>query len=151
MIISSINKVKLLECVNSKKELWKVRWNEHKVGNLFKYEERGFNYKPSFSEIKELINKYYNTLTELKITKEFVWNGNKIDLSKENQMNYSAFANQIDTLELPLKIKLLDNTYLEFSDTNSYKDFYSNILKHINKCLQEGWALKDNVNWDEYK
>ena len=151
MKIYSTHEVKLLECVGPNE--WRVRWDKQKLENMYSYEERGFNYKPSFEEIQELIISYYNSKTENKIINDLVWDKKEIYLSKENQMNYQMYYNSLISgdLNFPLRIKLKNNSYIEFNSITIYRDFYASILRHINKCLQEGWSLKDNINWEEYE
>lgn len=151
--VTSTNKLSLLECIDTKRNKWRVRWDEQKLLDTYIYEERGFNYKPSLQEIQELIYEYYNKQTENKIINGFTWNGKDFYLSKENQMNYQMYHNVIlsGSMRFPLRVKLKDNTYFEFNTNSLYEDFYANILRHINKCLQEGWSLKDNINWKEYE
>lgn len=151
--ISSANKLKLLECVDTKRNLWRVRWNEQKLFDTYSYEEQEFKYKPALQEIQDLIYDYYNKMTEDKIVNDFEWNNKDFYLSKENQINYQMYHNAIlsGSMRFPLRVKLKDSTYMEFNTNGLYEDFYTNILRHINKCLQEGWNLKDNINWEEYE
>lgn len=151
--ISSVNKLKLLECVDTKRNLWRVRWDEQKLFDTYNYEEQEFKYKPALHEIQDLIYDYYNKKTEDKIINSFEWNNKDFYLSKENQINYQMYHNAIlsGSMRFPLRVKLKDNTYMEFNTNGLYEDFYTNILRHINKCLQEGWDLKDNINWEEYE
>jgi hypothetical protein len=151
--VNSSIKLSLLECIDSKRDKWKVRWDEQKLYDMYTYEEQGFDHKPSLQEIQDLIYSYYNKQTENKIINDFEWNNKEFYLSKENQINYQMYHNAIlsGSMRFPLRVKLKDNSYMEFNTNGLYEDFYSNILRHINKCLQEGWNLKDNINWKEYE
>jgi hypothetical protein len=40
-------KTKHLECIDSKRNVWKVRWDFTETENGFSFEEKSFNRKPS--------------------------------------------------------------------------------------------------------
>ena len=51
---------KLIECIDSVRNVWIVRWNVENVDNVYYHEAKRFNYKPSLQEIKDLIYNWYN-------------------------------------------------------------------------------------------
>jgi hypothetical protein len=120
-------------------------WQEHK-----------FNHVPSLDEIKEIILGYYNQITDEKILTGLKWKNMEIWLSTENQFNYKSaydLAVQTNGSILPLKFKFndTDNTiYYTFTDMEDFADFYLTAIRHIQKCLEDGWDKKDSINWEDF-
>lgn len=115
-----------------------------------------FDSKPSLVEIKEAFEEMFNKSTENMITNNFVYDGNNISLTKENQMNYKAaydLAMQTNGANLPYKIKASKNgvrNYIIFENTVEFTQFYVAMNKFINKCLEDGWAAKDAIDYSVY-
>lgn len=117
-----------------------------------------FNSKPSVKEIRETIEEYVNSNVSNKIINGFVYDGKKINLSKENQMNYKAaydLAVQTNGANLPYKIKtssLNGSTaqYIVFNTLEEISTFYLGMNEHINKCLEKGWETKDSIDYSIY-
>jgi hypothetical protein len=113
--------------------------------------------KPSLEQIKTFILSAINKRTDEKILSGFVWNGNQVWLSRENQFNYKAsydLAVQNNGANLPTVFKFgdIDNpTYYKFDNIEDLEDFYLKATKFINEQLAIGWAKKDSINWEEYK
>lgn len=128
-----------------------------KETNLGIWEEFCFNHKPSESEIKDIIISYYNTKVEENILGGYQWNGYHIWLSSENQFNYKAaydLAVQTNGATLPLKFKFGETTspeYHVFEDLNELQEFYMGAIAHIQTVLNEGWAVKDSIDWKLYE
>lgn len=113
---------------------------------------------PTFKRVKEVIEKDINDQTDEKILNGLVWNDMPVYLSKENQFNFkSAFDRAVQTngANLPVKFKLGEQdgepVYHTFTELSELTDFYDAASLHILTCLNEGWARKDGIDWDEYK
>lgn len=141
-----------LECVNQIKNKWRVRWDYvPEEDNLVNYMETEFDHKPTQEEIKTLISKYYNKLTDEKILSGFVWNDTPVWLSAENQFNFKAaydLAVQTSGETLPVTFKLgtdEEPVYHEFKTLDELQDFYMKAIQFIQECLKEGWEKKDKI------
>jgi hypothetical protein len=151
--------VKVLECANPVKGLWRMRWDIIVAddSNSATYMEEQFDHKPTKAEVKALIHQYYNDKTEESITSGLTFEGSVVWLSTENQANYKAaydLAVQTQGESLPYKVKLGgdDNpVYREFSTLQEFKAFYTSIVKHIQRCVEEGWMKKDSFDIGKYE
>lgn len=121
------------------------------------WQEYTFNYIPNLNEIKKVILDYYNSIIQEKIISGMVWKNMKVWLSYENQLNYKTIydlALQTSSSNLPIKIKFGSHEtpeYYEFNDIEELKNFYMSCVAHIQKTLNDGWILKDSINWNYYK
>jgi hypothetical protein len=117
------------------------------------WQEYTFNHIPSIDEIKNVINSYYNTLTNQKILNGFIWNGMNVWLSTENQLNYKTaydLSLQTNGSTLPLTFKFEKNNeicYYEFKNIADFSDFYVSMTNYIQKTLKEGWIKKDSIDY----
>lgn len=153
-----------VECINRKLNKWRVRWdykpyiNEDGEESGITFVEEEFLHKPTLQEMKELIFKYYNDDTDQRILSGFVWEDKHVWLSTENQFNFKAaydLALQSEGHSLPVKFKLGEDdegnpVYHVFSDIADFTDFYTKAIEYINQCINNGWAEKDSVDWNEY-
>jgi len=115
-----------------------------------------FDHKPTKEELKNVIEEHINSMTDEKILTGYVWNGKPVWLSKESQFNFKAaydLAVQKDGANLPVKFKLGEDenhkpVYHTFKSFSSLDDFYTSAITFINQTLNEGWAEKDNVDYN---
>ena len=154
MRISGGNRLtKHLECVDSARNIWKLRW-DFSEGS---FEEVTLSYKPSLDEIKNIIYNHIDKETQDTIVNKFIWNNTKIYLDQHNQLNYKVaydLAVQSAGVSLPVKFKFgsVDNPiYHKFTTLSELTDFYTSMVKHIQNTLQVGWEKKDNINWADYE
>lgn len=113
----------------------------------------------TLDDIKEAIFADINAQTDEKILSGFVWNGKPVWLSSENQFNFKAaydLAVQTQGQNLPLKFKLGENednepVYHTFNTVEELNDFYLSAIAFIQRCLNEGWELKDSIDFSVYK
>jgi len=113
----------------------------------------------TLDDIKEAILSDINAQTDEKILTGFVWEEKPVWLSSENQFNFKAaydLAVQTKGKSLPVKFKMGENAdgepvYHTFETIEEFTDFYTKAITYINKCLNEGWEMKDNINWNDYK
>lgn len=157
MRVSSSNKyTKHIECVDAKRNVWKVRWDFKENDGIYSYEEQTFNRKPSLNEIKDLIFGWYNQQIDKAILNGFTWKNMSVWLSSENQFNYKAaydLAVQTSGLSLPVKFKFgtpENPEYYTFTSLADFSDFYVQAMSYINATLDKGWQEKDNINWNKY-
>lgn len=114
------------------------------------------DFVPTPDEVENLVFEYINSNTRNQIVNNFIWNGYSVNLSDENQRNYKAafdLAMQTDGESLPVKFKFAKDgktEYYVFTLVDELKDFYLKANKHINTCLERGWAIKDNFVKSDY-
>lgn len=121
--------------------------------NMRKY----YDHEPTEAELKADINALINASTDSAILDGFTWNGKRVWLSTENQMNFKAaydLAVQTNGATLPVKFKLGENSegapvYHTFTALTAFTDFYTKAVAHVNSCLNEGWQEKDSVDYDQ--
>lgn len=147
-----------LECIDSRRNIWKIRWDFKKEEDgSFSFEEKTLNYKPSLEKMQDLIYDWYNKQTDKAILEGFTWKDMSIWLSSENQFNYKAafdLAIQTQGASLPIKFKFgttKNPIYYTFEDINDLTDFYMSAMTYINNTLDQGWQQKDNIDWNKYK
>ncbi|WP_368126872.1 DUF4376 domain-containing protein, partial [Bacteroides caccae] len=110
----------------------------------------------ALAEIKAVINEWYNRKITDTIESGYIWNGLKVWLSMENQMNYKTaydLALQTGGENLPVTFKLgeEDNpTFYEFASMQQLQEFYTGAVKHIQETQKEGWELKKAIDWSVY-
>lgn len=146
-----------IECVNPRKNKWKVRWNitEKEDGSSDWYEQ-DYDHKPTLEEIRDTIVKFHNGQVDAKILSGFSWKDMPVWLSSENQFNYKAsfdLAVQTNGQNLPVRFKFgtdKDPKYYDFKTVDELSDFYTSAIKFINDTLQEGWAEKDSIDFSVY-
>lgn len=110
----------------------------------------------NLAKIKSVILNYYNETVKNKILGGFVWKGYNVWLSTENQKNYSDWytCSKDSNRILPLTAKFSKNgntIYYEFNSHSEIADLYENMIKHINKVVNENRKQKDNIDWNEYE
>lgn len=115
-----------------------------------------FDHHPTADELKEVITQHIDAQTDGKILSGFVWNGQRVWLSAENQFNFKAaydVAVQTDGATLPVKFKLGEDAdglpmYHTFNSMNAFTDFYTGAISFIQQTLAAGWEEKDAArNW----
>lgn len=115
------------------------------------------NYKPTLDTIKNIILTWHNNQIDKKILSGFVWKDMQVWLSSENQFNYKAsydLAIQTNGANLPIKFKFgttEEPIYYTFESVDDLAEFYISAMNFINTTLNEGWAKKDAINWEDYK
>lgn len=104
----------------------------------------------NFSDLDKYIRQELSTINEINILRRFSWNGYKVWLSKENQQNYASWlsAAKLNNNVLPFKAKFnigIDNKaiYYEFNSVEELEDFYCQMIKHINDCVNQ---YRENID-----
>lgn len=121
--------------------------------NMRKY----YDHEPTKDELKKDIDGLINASTDSAILDGFKWNGKRVWLSTENQMNFKAaydLAVQTNGATLPVKFKLGEDSegapvYHTFTALSAFSDFYTKAVSHVVGCLAEGWQKKDGVDYDQ--
>lgn len=121
--------------------------------NMRKY----YDHEPTKAELKKDIDGLINASTDSAILDGFKWNGKRVWLSTENQMNFKAaydLAVQTNGATLPVKFKLGEDSegapvYHTFTALSAFSDFYTKAVSHVVGCLNEGWQEKDGVDYDQ--
>lgn len=150
---------KYIECISPKRNRWRIRWDFSKKNDsedVYTFCEEDFDHKPSVEEIRNVIVGYYNQQIDYRIIQGFVWNGSPVWLSSENQFNYKAaydLAVQLNGSNLPVVFKFGTDEnpdYIEFTTVDDLAAFYKAAVSFVNTTLQEGWKVKDNVDYGNY-
>lgn len=146
-----------IECVNPRKDRWRVRWDIQETDGAATYEEAEFDRRPTLDEIREIIVAWYNARTDEAIRSGFRWEETPVWLSAENQFNYKAafdLAVQTDGGNLPVVFKLGTDekpVYREFTTVDELKSFYTAAMTHIQQTLADGWKAKDGFDFGRYR
>jgi hypothetical protein len=147
---------KYIECLNPFKHTWVIRWNKREETNkdledreetVIKWEEETFDHKPELSEIKTVIENYFNTEVQEKILSGFAWKDKTVWLTQENQINYKSLYDlqgEVNT------IKVGEDEYITFNTFEEYKEFYLAAIKFIKDTLAECWEKKDSFDYTPY-
>ena len=147
--------ISLLECVNPRKNKWRVRWDiqpKEDNGNIVTYMEEEFDHRPTDEEIKSLVIGWHNEQIDNAILM-----GIQVWLSQENQFNYKAaydLAVQTGGKTLPVVFKFGTDeapVYKQFATLNELTDFYSKAMSYIQNTLAKGWRMKDSIDFRKYK
>lgn len=146
----------LVECINPITDKWMVLWNEQNEGDSVSYQAEIFTHKPTITEIKDTILDWYNRKIDQEILTGFVWRGNSVWLSMENQFNYKAaydLAVQTEGRLLPtFKFGTTENSvYHTFKTLEELEDFYTSAMSYVTETLSKGWEDKDSIDWSVYE
>ena len=79
--------VALIECTSPVRNKWRMRGDVQEKGDgSAAYMEEEFDHKPSEDEIRNLILSWYNARIDERIISGFIYEGDPIWLSSENQL-----------------------------------------------------------------
>jgi hypothetical protein len=156
--IGKLSKFKTINYVNNK---YVVSWGLEKANNdpeddTYKWKYFILDHKPSIPEIQEIINNNINEQVRKSIENNFYWNGMKIKLSIENQIDYKLLFDTtvlLNGTNLPEKVKFKangENIYYEIDSLDEFKDLIINMNNHIRNCVKIGYNLKESINYEEY-
>ena len=82
-----------------------------------------------------------NRETDERILNDFVWNGNEIYLSMENQFNFKNLYDLRERKEYPVTIKTKTG-FTTLNDVREVEEFYLEGVRFVEGCLKEGWERK---------
>jgi len=118
--------------------------------------EHGYNYrhkfdhKPTPDEIKEQVLAAIDMHASERITRGLTYNGYKVNLTIENQTNYTMFKSMG---RYPVLIKVEDaegNDVVLSLTKEEFSSFITSMQNHIKECLQESWNEKANLDLSVY-
>lgn len=136
------------------RRLWELIYGYDTDGATgWTYRER-FTRKPSLDEIKDTIIKQVNANTQEKIVNGYSWKGNRVYLSTENQLNFSAIERNTSML-YPMSLKINEQEdgtaiYYTFESAEEFSQFYKDYSLYIFVTLKQGWEEKDNIDWSVF-
>ncbi len=149
--------VALIECTSLVRNKWRIRWDVQKEeSGSVSYMEEEFDHKPSEDEIRNLILSWYNARIDERIISGFIYEGDPVWLSSENQFNYKAafdLATMTDGATLPVTFKFGTNeapVYRKFETLDKLTDFYTKAMAYVQETLAEGWKIKDSIEYGRY-
>ena len=133
---------------------WGLKDNGNSTGEWYYFIE---DKKPSRYQIEQKIKEYVNDLIKDSIQNKFRWNGMKIDLAIEDQLDLSLLFNITllqDGENLPETIKVKQNgetIYYQIETLDEFKDLIVAMNKHIRNCLKQSHELKDSIDYSLYE
>ena len=105
-----------------------------------------FNHKPSQAEIKEKVLEAIEMHAKDSITNGMTYEGYKINLTIENQLNYAMFKS-MGRYPVVIKVENSEGNEVTISLTkDEYASFYSSVQNHIKDCLQDCWQEKTSLD-----
>ena len=112
---------------------------------------------PTRETLRSDIEALVNDITDERILAGLRWRGLPVWLSTENQFNFKAaydLAFQTNGANLPARYKLGEDdngnpVYYDFEDLATFQEFYLGCVGWIQRCIAEGWAEKDGVDYEE--
>lgn len=153
-ITDRIEKYKAIQCINNKYIInWGLINNNDSYGTWY---YKVYKNKPSLVTIKNDIEEFINKNTSNKIINNFKWNGMKINLSKENQLNYKLLFDVTilqNGTNLPEKVKFEVNhktIYYSFESIEELKSFIIGMNNHIRLNLINGWEEKQSIDYSQF-
>jgi len=109
-----------------------------------------FDHRPSLEEVRGQVLAAIDMDTKERITSGLTYDGYKINLSLENQLNYSMFKN-MGRYPVVIKVEDASGSDVTISMTkDNYAAFYSSVQNHIKDCLQSCWAEKTSLDLSCY-
>lgn len=118
--------------------------------------EHGYNYrhkfdhKPSLEEVKEQVLTAIDMETRERITSGMTYDGYRVNLTVENQLNYAMFK-VMGRYPVIIKVGDADGGDVTISLTKEqYAAFYSSVQNHIKDCLQSCWEEKTSLDLSCY-
>ena len=142
---------------------------QQESGENYEWHEVSFYKKQknslSLQDVKDAVIGDINARTDEKILTGFVWNpaagGDPVPvwLSTENQFNFKSaydLAVQKQGATLPVTFKMGERedgtpVYHTFETMEDADDFYLQAVAYVNRCLADGWAEKDGIDWTPYE
>ena len=151
----------LVECINPYIKKYRIRWDikpiEGEEDKVSYYETDVIvKYKLRLFDIKNAILDAINKDVDNRIISEFIWKDMPVWLSTENQFNYKAaydlaIISQGKSLPVLFKFGTTDNPiYYTFETIEDISDFYLSAMAYISKTLEDGWKMKDSIDWSAY-
>ena len=118
--------------------------------------EHGYNYRhkfdhrPTLDEVKEQVLAAIDMETKDRIINGLTYDGYRVNLSVENQLNYAMFKS-MGKYPVIIKVGAADGSDVTLSLTKeNYTAFYASVQSHIKECLQSCWKEKTSLDLSCY-
>ena len=139
----------LIECLNPRKDIWRIRLDITATENGATWIEHDFDHRPTAEEIHALWVDLVNEEVQQRILTGFIYDGNPVWLSTENQQNFRSAPT------MPVRLKLGEDAngnpvYRTFTSQSSLTAFHKAVADHIATCLNDGWSRKDSFDVQPY-
>lgn len=136
-----------LLCLNGKHYVLFYGFFTDEIGNYRL--RKDYLYKPSIEEIRKDIGNLIDEQTSNKILSGFTYEGDSVWLSLENQLNFRS------AVCFPCRFKIGETegvpTYRTFLSSDELLAFNNAITEYIHSCLEDGWKIKDSVDYNIYE
>lgn len=126
-------------------------------GENSNYEYRHtFNHKPTWEEVKAELVEAINEQTREVIINGFEWNGQKIWLSEQVQLNLASIERaNFPAGQYPIGIKVNEDAegdaiYMSFGSAEEFAEFHRRASEHIVAALDMGWKEKKSLDKATY-
>lgn len=118
-------------------------------GNTYEY-RHSFNHRPTWDEVKAVLVDAINEHTREQILNGFVWCGNRVWLSDENQRNFMMIE-KLTNESYPLNVKINEDddgepVYYTFVSEEEFSAFSKLASQHIIDIWTAGWREKDALD-----
>lgn len=139
------------------RQKWELIYGYGTDGTMSWNWRQRYTRKPTMEEIRSTVTEQINRNVDEKILCSMTYDGKQVWLSTENQLNYKAahdLAVQTDGKTLPVTFKFgteENPQYHTFETVDELENFHVAIVKHIQTALADGWAEKDNMDWNKFK
>lgn len=139
------------------RQKWELIYGYGTDGTMSWNWRQRYTRKPTMEEIRSTVTEQINRNVDEKILCGMTYEGKQVWLSTENQLNYKAahdLAVQTDGKTLPVTFKFgteENPQYHTFETVEELESFHVAMVKHIQTALAEGWAEKDNMDWNKFK
>lgn len=109
-----------------------------------------FDHKPTWEEVKAVLVEAINEHTKEVILNGFVWSGERVWLSDENQRNF-IMIEKLTSENYPLNVKINEDAdgepiYYTFVSDEEFAAFSKLASQHVIDTWMAGWNEKDELN-----
>lgn len=142
-----------IECINPRRDRWAVRWDLHQEqdGAWFA-SEVVVDHRPTVDEIRSIISRHIDAITQDEIINGFSWKGKPVRLTDDAQRNFLFAVYSLDRtgeIDRAQFVGLLEaQTDAEAAD--ELGDMVAAIWQHIKQKRADGIAAKNAVDFSKY-
>ena len=157
----------VIECTDTRRRVYRVRTDfqpyNHEDGTDgtekqgMTFIETEFPYKPTMAEVRDFCLGVIDQQTAQAILSGLEWQGKRVWLSIENQLNFAAAERRAlanaDLLPMDVKIGETDSGESirhTFQNQEALTLFVTACQEHIEQCRQAGQQRKDGFDFTEY-
>lgn len=116
-------------------------------GSTYEYRHT-FDHEPTWEEVKAQLIEAINAETKDTIINGFEWEGQKIWLSEQVQMNLNSIEGaKFPEGQYPIGIKVNEDAegeaiYMTFNNAEEFSTFHQHACEHVVATLDAGWKEK---------